>query len=185
MSPQSNSQDDQDQHILMGHVSGAWGIKGWVHVASYADPAEGILDYQPWRLRRAGEDPGGGANTVTLIEGRRHNRGLVAHFEGIDDRDAAATLAGCEIWIESSLLPPLEDDEYYWRQLEGLNVEGRDGQPLGRIVRMMATGANDVMVVAKDETGAIEHLIPYIDHVVRAVDVAAGTLSVDWEVEYD
>ncbi|HBO13126.1 MAG TPA: 16S rRNA processing protein RimM, partial [Halieaceae bacterium] len=87
-------------------------------------------------------------------------------------------------------LPPLGDGEYYWHQLEGLEVwcQDREGeaageQLLGRVAYLIETGANDVLVV-RASPGSIddrERLVPYLPgDVVKAVDLAAGRLTVDW-----
>ena len=55
------------------------------------------------------------------------------------------------------------------------------GESIGRIDHLLETGANDVMVV--HSATASEVLIPYIDEVVVAVDLEAGKIVVDWQVD--
>lgn len=81
-----------------------------------------------------------------------------------------------------SELPPLEEGEFYWTDLEGLRVETVSGKPLGVVDYLFATGANDVMVV-KD--GKRERLIPFVrERVVTRVDLDAGVVVVDWDPEF-
>ena len=67
-----------------------------------------------------------------------------------------ASTGGCEIAVERSRLPNVEDGEFYWTDLVGLRFATTGGVRLGEVERMMETGANDVMVVRGD----IERLIP-------------------------
>jgi 16S rRNA processing protein RimM len=127
---------------------------------------------------------------VEIDEARPHGKSYIAHIKGVDDRDQAALYTGVEIAVESSQLPALEDGEYYWRDLEGLVViteyGGRE-QRLGRVARLMETGANDVLVVAADEQSIDqrERLIPYLPgQFVKVVDLAGGELRVDWDPEF-
>jgi 16S rRNA processing protein RimM len=107
---------------------------------------------------------------------------LAALVEGVDDRDVAATLAGAEIYVERAQLPAPADGEYYWVDLEGLAVANADGVELGRVERVFATGANDVLVVRDHER---ERLIPFVQgDFVKAVDIDAGRIIVDWDADF-
>ena len=58
----------------------------------------------------------------------------------------------------------------------------QDGRALGRVAYLLATGANDVLVVQGRAAGDQEILIPFVaDSVILDVDVAAGVISVNWE----
>jgi len=113
-----------------------------------------------------------------VLEGKRHGKSVIAHLEGVDDRDHAATLIGSDIAIPREELPAAEDGSYYWADLEGLQVVHRDGTDLGRVAYLMETGANDVLVTE----GERERLIPFIaEKVILDVDFDKGVISVDWE----
>ncbi|NCV03373.1 MAG: ribosome maturation factor RimM, partial [Burkholderiaceae bacterium] len=51
---------------------------------------------------------------------------------------------------------------------------------LGQVARIFETGANDVIVVQ----GERERLLPFIEPVVRQIDLAAKTIKVIWDVDY-
>lgn len=158
---------------MLGRVSGLFGVKGWVKIFSYTRPREAILDHSRWFLKR-----NEGWWPVKVCEGQKHGKSVIAHFDGIDDRDKAAELIECEIAISRDEMPAAEEGSYYWADLEGLRVVHRDGTELGHVAYMMETGANDVMVTA----GERERLIPFIaDKVVLGVDFEKGEISVDWE----
>jgi 16S rRNA processing protein RimM len=77
-------------------------------------------------------------------------------------------------------LPPPKENEFYWSDLIGLKVLNREGVELGKVDSLMESGANDLLVVK----GAREHLIPFIAAFVGKVDVAGGTIEVDWGEDY-
>lgn len=111
-------------------------------------------------------------------EGKRHGKSVIAHLQGVDDRDQAAALIGSDIAIPRDELPAAEDGSYYWLDIEGMQVVHRDGTDLGRVAYLMETGANDVLVTE----GERERLIPFIaEKVILDVDFDKGVISVDWE----
>jgi 16S rRNA processing protein RimM len=163
--------------MLVGGISGAFGVRGWLKVSSFTDPLENILKYSPWQLCVA--NGGRPSRTVQLVQGKRHGKGLVVQLEGIDGRDEAESLRGLEIRIERQRVPEPESGHYYWADLEGLQVENSAGVVLGKIDHLLDTGSNDVMVVR----GEVRHLIPFIyGDTVLSVDLEAGCIQVDWEV---
>ena len=165
-----------DGMIIIGRVSGLFGVRGWVKIYSHSSPREGILRYRTWYLESAGE-----WQAYKLISGRAQGKGVVAHLAGCDDRDGAAALIGRDIAIRREQLPALEPGEYYWTDLEGLRVENLQGVDLGVVSHLFETGANDVLVVKGDR----ERLIPYImGQAVREVDLAAGRMVVDWDPDF-
>jgi len=162
-----------DRLIVVGRILGLYGVGGWVRVFSETDPREGIVGYTPWLLGRRGR-----WEVREVESGRRLGKGVVAKLVGCDDRDSAALLLGAEVAVRRGQLPSPAPDEYYWADLEGLEVRTVEGLSLGRIDRIFATASNDVLVVM----GERERLIPFIrGQVVRRVDLAAGVVEVDWD----
>lgn len=170
------------RRILIGRIVGLYGVQGWVKLESWTEPRLRIFDYQPWLL---GAAPGGTPEVnsqVSGVKGRSQGKGLVAQLPGIDDREKAAALIGSDIHVEREQLPPAAKDEYYWVDLEGLEVVTTEGVALGRVTHLFATGANDVVVV-RDESR--ERLIPFVQgSYVRSVDLSAGRMVVDWDPEF-
>lgn len=173
---------DQDDYVVLGKLTSPYGVKGWLKVYSYTSPMEGILDYAEWIIRLRGE-----TTTRRLIQGRRQGRGLVASLDGVNSKEQAELLAGAEVLLPKQELPELDTGEYYWHQLEGLRVVTLQGIDLGRVDYLFETGANDVLVVKGDERSVDdrERLLPFLpDEVIRETDLAAGTLTVDWDPEF-
>jgi 16S rRNA processing protein RimM len=162
--------------VVMGRISGLFGVRGWLKVYSYTEPRRGILDYSLWFIKQGGE-----WEAYELQGGHPQGKGIVVHLRGFDDRDQAAQLLGFDIAVRRDQLPKLAAGEYYWSDLEGLRVENLDGMELGRISHLFETGANDVIVVQGDR----QYLIPYTWGIaVRKVDLAAGLMVVDWDPEF-
>jgi len=160
--------------LVVGRISGLYGVRGWVKVFSETEPRDNVLTYNPWYLG-AERKPRG------LAEGRPHGKGLVARLAGCEDRDQAVALVGLEIRIRRDQLPRLGADEVYWVDLVGLSVETLEGRPLGRVERVFATAANDVLVVNGDR----ERLLPFLwDRVIKDVDLGLGRMRVDWDPEF-
>ena len=107
----------------------------------------------------------------------------------MDDRTQAESFKGLKVWVARASLPVLEDGEYYWSQLQGLQVwchEGENRVLLGTVDYLIDTGANDVLVVKACE-GSLderERLIPYlVDDVVTRVDLDEAVIEVVWYPE--
>jgi 16S rRNA processing protein RimM len=154
-----------------------WGVKGWIHVDSYTDPPDGILEYRQWTLRLGS----GERITRELVEGRPHSDRLVARLEGIEDRDRAAALNGAVIEVARADLPPTGEREYYQADLLGLMVRNLDGAELGKVGYFMDTPTGPMMVVK----GERECWIPAVPKHLSKVDLAAGLILVDWPLDED
>ena len=163
--------------VTLGRISGVFGVKGWLKVRSYTEPAENIVGYAVWTLRR----DAGVATTVAVEEGRRHGRSVVAKLRGVDDVDRARAWIGADVAVERAELPQCAPGEFYWADLEGLEVRTAGGELLGRVDHLLAAGAHDVLVLAG---GDRERLIPFVlGSVIREVDLEAGRIIADWSAE--
>lgn len=171
----TSSTEKAAQPVLLGRVSGVFGVDGWVKLFSYTEPREAILGYESCLLQQ-----GDTWQALNWKRGKRHGKTVIAQIEGIDDRDSAEILVGADIGIWREDLPEAGSDNYYWADLEGLTVVNKDGDKLGVVAGLLATGANDVLVVKGDR----EILVPFVTgRYVLDVDLAAGVIRVDWDWE--
>jgi 16S rRNA processing protein RimM len=161
--------------VVLGRVSGAFGILGWVRVVSFTDPPDNLLLYAPWLV-------GDGAlwRPFTCASGRPHGSGFVVQLREIASRDQAQALAGSLIAVPRAALPATEEDEFYWRDLEGLSVVDVGGTPRGRVDHLFSNGVHDVLVIRRDERGP-DLLVPFLRQFVPRVDLPAGQLVIDWQ----
>ncbi len=157
-------------------MAGAFGVLGWVRVVSWCDPPENLLRYTPWYLCR-----GGRCTRWQVEEGRAHGKGVAARLGGCEVRERAQALAGATVAVRRDQLPDPGEGEYYWADLIGLAVVDTEGRELGQVVDLIATGANDVLVVQGDR----ERLIPFLpERVVLEVDLAAKRVRVEWDPDF-
>ncbi|WP_455366812.1 ribosome maturation factor RimM [Kaarinaea lacus] len=172
--------DDQThQFIVVGKITSAFGVKGWLKIHSFTDPITNILRFNPWYLQT--REPDSSWNSIKVMNGRAHGKQVVVQLEGVNDRNQAELMRGLEIAVKREQLPDTENNEFYWIDLEGLKVINRDGKVLGVVKTLMETGANDVLVVQGDK----ERLIPFVmNEFVLNVDLDSGTITVDWDPDF-
>jgi 16S rRNA processing protein RimM len=160
----------------MGKVVGVHGIKGNLKIRSYAESPDFFYNGQPLILKNTDEP----CRTVRIKRVQHHGRGLLMLLEGIGTRDQARVVVGANLMVERAQLPELEVGVYYWADLIGLTVYGKDSACLGVIADIMTTGGNDVYVVKpQNDTAGRERLIPAIETVVTEIDVKRGIMIVD------
>ncbi|MDY6981739.1 MAG: ribosome maturation factor RimM [Pseudomonadota bacterium] len=164
-------------HVVMGRIGAPYGIKGWVKLISFTDPADNLLDYSQFWIA-----DGAALREIEIDEARPQGDALVGHIKGCDVREETRLYTGLDLLVPKADLPEL-DEGWYWHELEGLRVVNLDGEDLGVVDHLLATGANDVLVVRGDEASIdrTERLLPYVEEqVVKEVDLDAGLIRVDW-----
>lgn len=162
--------------VVVGEVAGAYGLKGWVKVHSHTEPPNNILGYGPWLLE--GKDI---AKEYKVLSGRMQGTAVIAQLEGVVDRDQALAIRSCKIVVPRGRFPSPEPGHYYWADLIGLKVVNLDGIGFGEVSEMLATGANDVLVV----NGERERLIPFIlGQYIQDVNLNEGSIKVDWDADF-
>lgn len=167
---------NQSRRVVLGKVSGLHGVVGWIKVYSETSPREAIFKYQPWYV---GDDAN--CRVVRVVNGRKQGKTLVAQLEGIDERDQARQLIDQIISVDREQLPDLPEGEYYWIDLEGLNVVSEQGFAFGKVEKIFTTGSNDVVVVKGDK----EYLIPYVSgQYIKSVSLEEGQMVVDWDPDF-
>lgn len=166
----------RSDQIVVGRINGVFGIRGQLKVLSYTDPRENIFNYNPWLL-----GSGEACQAVTVISGQKHGKGIIASFEGCEERGQALAWVGKRVSIFRDQLPATKENEFYWSDLVGLIAVTTDGVTLGQVSRLLETGSNDVLVVE----GERQRLIPYIwDQVIKCVNLEQGQITVDWDLEF-
>jgi 16S rRNA processing protein RimM len=162
--------------IVLGRVTGPFGVKGWLKVESFTEPPAQILEFPRWRA----DAPGRAERELKPAEGRSHGKGFVVRFDGIDDRDAAVALGKPELWVEREELPALKPGEHYRADLVGFEVVNKTGASLGRVARFVDLPANAVMVVV----GERERWLPVGPGQLLRVDAVKRCITVDWDAEF-
>lgn len=168
---------ENERFIILGHVSGVYGVKGWLKIYSETDPVQNIVKYKPWFIKKNGQ-----WEQIEPLQGKKHGKGVIVQLEGYDVREQAAELKGCEIAVKREQLPSSAgNDAYFWTDLEGLKVKNLEGEDFGTISHLFQTGANDVIVV----NGERERLVPFIQgQVIKEIDLENGLMILDWDPEF-
>lgn len=162
-----------EKMIVVGCLGTSYGVKGWIKITSFTTPDANVLDYNPWYFQTRGV-----YTPVAVLDKRVQGSYLIAKLAGCETPEVAKTWTGREISVPRSALPPCKDNEFYWTDLEGLDVLDEQGNSLGQVDRLMATGSNDVMLIS----GKKMLQIPFImQEVVKNVDLTTGTITVDWQ----
>jgi 16S rRNA processing protein RimM len=105
---------------------------------------------------------------------------VVAKLAGIELREAALALKGRKVAVARSALPDAQDGRYYLADLVGLEVVNGAGEKLGVVRRWFTNGPQDLMEVAGEKT----RLLPWVAAVVKAVDLEAGRIEVEWGADW-
>ncbi|KMY85854.1 16S rRNA processing protein RimM [Candidatus Paraburkholderia calva] len=178
-----------DDAVEVGYIAGAYGLKGWIKVVPHATGKSGgdvLLAAKRWWLVKGRE-----RKTAGCLQSKVHADTIAARFVGCDNRDLAETLKGYVVYIARSDFPKLDDeDEFYWVDLIGLEVENEAGVALGRVADMIDNGVHSILRIeypSVDKEGravAGERLIPFVGVYVKTVDRAAKRIAVDWNADY-
>lgn len=161
-------------HVIVGQVGATYGIRGWLKILSYTEVSANILEFNPWYL-----EDSSGWKQIQVEDGREHGKGVVAKLAGLNNPEQAKLLSGKKIYILRSQLPTLAKNEYYWSDLKGLTVINQNGEDLGKVIYLIATGSNDVLVVK----GIKEHAIPYLPgEVIKEVNLVEKVIHVNWDL---
>jgi 16S rRNA processing protein RimM len=161
---------------LVGEINGLFGVHGWVKIFSHTHPRKNILNYQPWHVQVNGI-----WTTLEIIKGRVQGKTIVAQLKNVGNREEAHKHIGTQIYIEKSQLPELKSGEHYWEDLIGLSVINQANIVLGKVVNLVDTGANNVLVI---EGNKKEHWVPYIAPFLLKVDIQSQQILVDWDADF-
>lgn len=163
-----NPDNSEAWDLLTGEITSPHGLRGEANVYPHTDYPERFTEFKEIGLRRNDQWLG----VIRVISARVTGRRVVIKFDGIDSIDVIEQLRGVQLLIPKSWAAPLEEGEYYYHQLMGMNVVTTEGEALGQITDIWPTGANDVY-----ETPLA--LIPAVHDIIREIDVLQGRMLVE------
>jgi 16S rRNA processing protein RimM len=123
--------------ILVGKIVAPQGIRGDVRVQTFS---ESPMDFQKFKVQSAKFKE----TDFKFVRAVPNSSVIIAHIAGFDDRNAAETLRGTELYIDRDTLPDLKSDEYYQADLVGFSVL-RDGKKIGTVAGFQNFGAGDII----------------------------------------
>lgn len=164
----------QKQWFNVGKIVNTHGIKGEVRVISKTDfPEERYKPGNTLYLFMEGKDE---PVQVTVGSHRLHKQFHLLQFKEISTLTEAETLKNALIKVPEDQLSPLAEDEYYFHEIIGCDVFSEEGDPIGKVKEILTPGANDVWVVGRP--GKKDALIPYIDAVVKNINIKDKTIKI-------
>ena len=172
-----------DDLLPVGHVTGAFGVQGWVRIKPYSADAGAMLNTRRWWIDKPE------LRDMDMRQAKLHGDDVVAQLVGIADRDAAEAIKGAVVQISRRYFPALDDNEYYWVDLVGLRVDNLQEENLGTVAGLMESGAHPILRVTlpenpDGETKQREMLIPFVAQFVKSVDQSEKLIRVDWQRDY-
>ena len=156
--------------VVIAAIAGAHGVRGNVRVRSFTAEPEDCFSYGPL-LDKAGH---------TLLEAK-HFHPAKGHFVVTPaqpkQKEAWDDLKGTLLHVSANVLPAVEEDEFYIRDLVGLDVLGGGNEPLGKIKAVHDFGAGDILEIdLMDEPKPV--MVPFTQEDVPVVDIASGRVLV-------
>lgn len=160
----------RQQLIAVGRIRRAHGVRGFVRFESLSGEIDHFPSMRQVELRGRGRP----ARRYVVESFRLGAPTLLMKLGGVDDRDAAAGLAGREIWVDRRYAAPLGPDEYYLADLAGCELR-QNGRMIGTVRAVLEAGAGDLL----EATGAGGRtvFIPFRRRYVRSADVDAGVIE--------
>lgn len=157
--------------LRFGFIARPHGVRGELRLQTFQ-----VGDTFPAGVESVELTPrGGGDGVVYELVGRRpSNDAWLLRLRGVDGREAAEALKGCQVAIERSAFEPLDDGEFYLQDLQGARVLDQNGQPLGTVAAIYDNRGQDLLALA---TPAGEQLIPLVDETI--VSFIDGVLTID------
>ena len=161
--------------LVIGQVLRPHGLRGELRVQ--------ILSGTPERFKFLGKvgltrdaDASAPVSYYEVERSRLHQGFAILQLAGIEEREQADALRGQMIVVALDEAVPLEEGEYYYFQLIGLEMVTDTGRSVGVVTEILETGANEVYVVEHPQHGEI--LIPAIESVIQEIDLDAGKIVI-------
>jgi len=157
--------------VSLGKIVKPQGLKGEFRVYPHSMNSESLGRSIPIVIAPAAGDP----ISTRIVRSRQQGTIFIVKAEGIDSIAQVEQLLEAQVLTDEANLAPLEDDEFYWYEVIGMEVVTDTGDSLGKVESVIPTGANDVLQVRR---GRREYLLPNIPDVVREIDRDAGRILV-------
>lgn len=157
--------------VLMATIGAAQGLRGEVRARAYTSDPTALGDY--------GHLHSMDGRSFEVLEIREAKNIVVVRFRGVNDRNAAEALNGLELYIERDNLPDeeLDEDEFYYTDLEGLEAVDDKGTSYGTISGIYDFGAGDLLELKGP--GKRPVLIPFSEAAVLEIDLEGGKVLID------
>ena len=161
--------NSKSELICVAAIAGAFGIKGEVKLKPFTDVPLDCLAYGPLM----GSD---GQVCLTPTHSRMVGKFIAVTAKEVADRDQAEALKSTKLYVSTENLPEPDEDEFYYRDLIGLQVKTVSGQNGGKIIAVHEFGAGDMIEIKPKDGKSYYH--PFTKEAVPKVDVKAGRVVI-------
>jgi len=158
--------------FLVGTIVGTFGNQGELKINPSIHPDDYLLLAKSIFV----EDENGTKQEFNVIRARKHKNVFLFSLEGIDDMNVAEDLSGLSVYLPTLDFIELQENEYFYHQLEGMTVYSNDGNLIGKVDHIMQ-GGNAILVI-KDENDK-EIMVPFVDELVPEVNLKEKTITVN------
>ena len=158
-------------YFEIGKIVNTQGLKGELRVIPMTDDPKRFESLKTIEVFSKNQ-----TKVYEIEQVRYHKQFVLLKLKGISDINDAEILRNSMIKIPQDMALPLEEDEYYIRDIYGLKVITNEGEDLGIIHDIIFTGANDVYIVKKENKKDL--LIPAIKQCILNVDVSNKIMTV-------
>ena len=157
--------------VLLAVIGAAQGLKGEVRVKSHTQTPDGFAGY--------GTLYDASGRGYDVLETRPSKEVVITRFAGINDRSAAETLTGTELFVDRAALgnQVTAEDDFLHADLIGLNVRDEDGNDHGKVTAVMNFGAGDILEVSKHRGHSVA--IPFTKAAVPQINLATRLIAIN------
>ncbi len=161
---------EPEDHICVGAIAGAFGVKGEARIKSFCAEPKAIADYAPLTSQDG--------RSFDLTITRSVKEGFAAQLSGVPTREAAEALKGTRLYAPRDRLPALPDDEFYHADLIGLDVFDTGGVSLGRVHAVHDFGAGDLIELENTPERDGRWVMAFTKDTVPIIDIAGGRIVI-------
>lgn len=163
----SNDSYDRQDDVLVGRITGAWGLRGHVKVEPLTDSSQRFSPGSSVYLN---------GQSVQVTDSRPRKDSLLVKFDRVVDRTQAESLRDAVLTVPAADVGPLPAGSYYHFQVLGIGVWTEGGEHIGRVTEILPKEGADVYVVRDGDRAEV--LLLAVESVVVDVDLEEGRMVV-------
>lgn len=162
------------EYFNVGKIVNTQGLQGELRVLSVSDFTE--ERFQKGNLLALFDEKDQFVKDVEIVNHRIQKNFDIVKFKDMNHINVVEKFKGYTLKISEDKLTDLDEDEFYYHEIIGLDVY-EDDVLIGTVKEILQPGANDVWVVQRK--GKKELLLPYIPPVILNVDLEENRVDVD------
>lgn len=158
--------------ICVGAFAGAHGIRGQVKIKSFTQNPASLFNFECVYGEKESQE------YHFLTHASRGENLFIAQLQDVDTREKAESLKSQKIFVKKAQLPSLEEDEFYFSDLIGLEVKDDDNKGRGVVISVQNYGAGDMLEVSLSDS-SMTILLPFTGAMTPEVNINQGYIKVN------